>query len=165
MAIEDPEKTVLDLLVKGWNASNTFELQPTLSFGWYDEDSLPQVTLSQPEENPTGGGDAPFSGIDPGGGGPTQTIAGVVPVHAWATRPATKRSAATTSNARQYNMAALREVQRIVRDNASRPTNPETGAQDLNWIAPGSISPAPEGDETPVVFHYVVNVAFGYGPV
>lgn len=155
-------KLLLDILQVEWEESNTFGLTPDITFGWFDDDKdIPQLTIGQPEESPTGGGETGFSGL--GVDGPTQRIVGTIDTDAWC-RPGDLKQA-STRNPRQYNSAVADEVQRILEDYNDKPTNPRTGEQPVNFLSYGGRTPVPEPDDTlKMVRHYNVIVNYGYGP-
>lgn len=161
MTREAREKLLLELLQAGWKKANTFDVTPHISFGWFDESkSTPQVTIGQPEESPTGGGNTGYSHIRVGEG-PGQSIIGTMPVHVWSTHERLSSAGATTSNPREFNERCCEEVKRIVRANASTPTNPSTGAEPVSSIAYDGREPVPEPDR-PEVEHYATEVRYTY---
>lgn len=161
MVREPRETLVRDLLRDGWTPANTYDLTPSIIFGWFDEkkSGQPYVTIGQPMENPINGGDTGYSGIDPGGGSPHQTIDGVVQCHIWTGRD--DLGGATTSSQREYNQAATEEIKRITRANADKPTNPQTGNQPVQGIAPGQSRAIEEPDKRGV-FHHRRDVEYTY---
>lgn len=172
MVREPREQFVLDLLDDGWPADTPFGVTPHISYGGYDSDKdTPQVTVGQPEEGPTGGGETGYDGIDGAGGQPHQTIVGLVPVDLWAS--INDLDSATTSNPREYltgsadrstgtvTGGAIEELYDIVEANASRPTNPKTGNVPLDVISHGQAAPVPEPD-TRGLYHYLVPINFVY---
>jgi len=163
---DSPEEVVLALLDDEWNKSATFDVDPTITFGWFDRENLPEITVEQADGSPVRGGETGISGINPGDGTPRSTTQGVVRVHIWCDRPSIEAlTGASTDNPRQFNEAAKQEIHRIVKANANRPTNPRTGNTDLNFIGPGARNPVPpETDESPVVFHYRYEVRYGKPP-
>lgn len=175
MPREPREQHVRDLLKDKWQNDHPFGLTPKISYGWFDADQgQPQVTIRQPDEGPVDGGRTGYSGIDPTGGGPTQTISGVVEVHVWARYSDLKSSSsATTDFPRKYitgeadtstgtvSGGVLEEIYRIVRNNPTA-ANPKTGNQPMRVIAAGDATKAPEPDEEGLE-HYVVPIRYVYG--
>lgn len=161
MVREPREELVRDLLREYWAPSNTYDLTPSIIFGWFDEkdEGQPYVTIGQPDEVPINGGDTGYSAIDPGGGSPHQTIDGVVQCHIWT--GSDDLGGATTSHQRDYNSAATDEIKRIVKANANRPTNPQTGNQPVQEIAPGRSRQIEEPDKRGV-FHHRRDVGYTY---
>jgi len=161
MPREPREDLVLELLRDQWDPSNTFGVTPDISFGWFREEaSQPQVTVGQPEESPANGGETGYSHIS-ADGDPGQTIAGTIDVHVWSTPDRLGAQNASTKNPRQYNERCCEEIQRIVGENASRPTNPDTGNQPVSFISYDGRIPVPEPDFDDR-FHYTAPVAYGY---
>lgn len=161
MPREAREDLVLELLKDAWNASNTFGVTPKISFGWFREDvPQPQVTVGQPEESPVDGGETGYSHIS-ADGNPGQTIGGTVDVHVWSTPDKLEAQGASTNNPRQYNERCCEEVQRIVGENASTPTNPSTGNEPVSSLAYDGRQPVPEPDHDDR-YHYIATVQYGY---
>ena len=160
--MEPPERLVLDILQVEWDNTNSYDLTPKISFGWFDESSgIPQVTISQPDESPSDGGNTGFSGISVDG--PTQRFTGTIEVNVWC-RPSDLENA-NTVNPRQYNQAAAMEIQRIIGNNNDRPENPRTGNMPVNFLSYAGKTPVPEPDDTiKMLRHYNVVVSYGYGP-
>lgn len=155
------EQLVLDLLQDGWTAANSYGLTPNITFGGYDRKSegTPLVGVAEAREGPVGGGQTGYDSIDAGGGGPEQTIAGVVDVHVWSHRD--DLGSATTDHQRQYNGAATEEVARIARANAVRPTNPRTGNQPVRVLSPGSANSVAEPEER-ALYHRLIPISYLY---
>lgn len=161
MTREPREKLVLALLQTDWTPANTFDATPHISFGWFEDGKdVPQVTVGQPEESPVDGGQTGYSHIRVGSG-PGQTIGGSIAVHVWSTTDRLDAVGASTKNPREFNERCCEEVQRIVGENASTPTNPSTGAEPVSSIAYDGREPVPEPDR-PGVEHYRAEVRYGY---
>lgn len=162
MPREAREVLVKDLLQDAWDQSNTYGLTPNISFGWFDADTLvPDVAVAQASENPAGGGDTGFRGMKPDGSGDgTQYIIGTVPVHVFCRNE--ELDSASTQNARQFNAAAMDEVQRIIGNNNENPQNPSTNNRPVDSLAYDGRNPAPEPDDVPMVDHYVATVRYTY---
>jgi hypothetical protein len=85
--ITDVKLTIRDLIQDAWSA-------PTLPVavesddihtGWFDSGKgFPQISVTNDEESPFGGGETGYSAIDGGGDGGIQTRSGTVLVTAWA---------------------------------------------------------------------------------
>lgn len=163
------EWLLLNLLEQNWDATNTFGLTPDISFGnWNEAKAQPQVTIPQPDEGPIGGGDTGYDAFDSGGGIPHQTVDGVLDVDVWA-RDRDLGGASTDAAAKYCSgdkdgstPGVVAEIQRIVRANADRPTDPVTGNQPVQTIAPGGSRRVPEDDVGSEVVHFVVPVRFLY---
>lgn len=164
---EPREQLVLDLLDDEWVASNTFGEVPTITYGWFeDPPQKPYINVLQPDEGPLGGGETGYDGIT-GGGTPHQTINSIVDIHIFAATG--ELDGASTSHPREYltgsadrstgdvSGGAVAEVQRIIRDNAVKPTNPKTGNQPIQVQSPGTSRPVAEPDDIGV-FHYVTEI-------
>lgn len=161
MAREAREELIRELLVDNWNASNTSTVTPSIIFGWFDNKSSgqPYVTIRQEDEGSVNGGLTGYSKINPDGSGAEQTVSGTVECHIWTGRD--DLDSANTNHQRVYNELAAEEIKRIVRANADRPSNPVSGNQPVQSIAPVDASPLPEPEKRDV-FHYVVEVAYWY---
>lgn len=159
---------VRNLLVDEWDASNTFGLQPDISYGWYDDSkSVPQVLVRIPDEGPIGGGQTGFDAIDPTGGTPHQTVDGVLEVHCFADRD--DIGDASTRFPREYlsgddsTEGVIGEIVRIIGANAQAPTDPTTGAQPVRLLAPLQSQEAPTEDAGAETAHIVQAVGYQFG--
>lgn len=162
---EPRERLVLDLM-KTWDATNTYGITPHIDYGHFDEDrSKPQVTVRQPEEGPVNGGQTGYASMSGDGSGPSQQIAGNCQVHLWAREAdVTGANASAGQNPRNWLSYAVEEAHQILDDNASRPTNPSTGEQPVQYVSYGAAAPAHDTDRVKTVYHLVLPVNFGYGP-
>ena len=156
---EAREKLVLALLQHDWTPANTFDLTPKITFGWFNEDYGAQVTVGQPEESPVDGGQTGYSHIDPGGGGPGQTLDGTIEVHVWCHPD--DLADASTQNPREFTERCCEEIQRIATAHASTPTNPSTGAEPVSSLAYNGREAVPDPDR-PSLAHYRAEVRYGY---
>jgi hypothetical protein len=168
---EPREQLVLDILRGNWDNTNTFGLTPKISYGWFEGVDQPQVTIQQPSEGPINGGNTGYSAIDGSDGTLHQDISGSVDLHIWCAFDELDSTSAT--HPRQYitgdadrtdgsvNLGVLGEIERIVRENAYNPTNPETNNNPVWSMAPGDGNQAPEPDEQGL-FHYIKPVQFVY---
>lgn len=170
---EPREQLILDLLRFNWDNTNTYDLTPTINYGWFDaETDQPQITIPQPDEGPINGGSTGYSAIDPSGGNPHQTISGTIDIDFWAEPD--DLDGATTDFPKQYlggdadrdtgdiTLGAIEEAKRIIRENSQQPTNPETGNQPVRTIAPGDATPVPEPDDQYLV-HHTLPIIYIYG--
>lgn len=85
--IPDIKLTVRNLLRNNWSASSLPKsvLDDDIHTGWYDNGKgAPQVSVTNDEQSPFGGGETGYSAIDGGGDGGVQTRSGTVLVTAWA---------------------------------------------------------------------------------
>lgn len=85
--ITDPKLVVRDLLRAGWDNTNVpiALTQTDLHVGWYNDGlGFPQVTVSNRDENVSGGGATGFSAIAGDGSGGIQDRTGTVLVTAFA---------------------------------------------------------------------------------
>lgn len=166
MTREPREDLVLELLKANWDATNTFGVTPKLTFGQFDDSqNTPQVTVDQPEESPVDGGQTGYSSMKADGSGPSKTMGGSLLIHAFATAAQLKAQNADTTNPRQYNERVLEEAERILDANAVNPTNPDTGAQPVNYLTfEGRGAPSVDDDRQPPVYHYPATAGYGYGP-
>jgi hypothetical protein len=117
--IPDIKLTVRDLIRNSWNASGlpTAVTDDDIHTGWYDAGKgAPQISVTNDEESPFGGGETGYSGIDAGGGGGVQSRSGTVLVTAWA-GSAEDYDATGADELQAAEMAA--ELERIVGRNQS----------------------------------------------
>lgn len=162
---EPREELIVELLKNNWNAPDTFDLTPKISYGWFEEDqSKPQVTVPLPEEGPIDGGDTGYASMSGDGSGPSQQIGGESMVHLWARATDVTGATGSGQNPRRWLSYAREMVYSIIRDNANQPSNPSSGNQPVNYVSCGEALPAHDADRSPTVFHLVVPVMFGYGP-
>lgn len=160
MPDEAPETLVQDLLESEWKSGNTFGFTPDIHYGWFDEETTnPEVTVSQSEGSTVDGGQTGYESINQNGV-PGQEFAGTVPVNVWSRR--SDMSGPNTDNPRQYNYQATEEIKRIIKANADKPTNPNTGNQPVEVIAPLSREAFVETERRKVVFRYLVEIGFNY---
>lgn len=151
-----PQRTAPHVLVRKylraeWNAANTHGIAPDFRLGWLsDTAGDPVVTITEPDESPVSGGDTGFSGMDPQGGGPTQTIGGTVWADSWVRRG---RSGPPSDQQLAYSMRE--ETRRIVSKNYDAP-----GAADIARIAYLGSFQAPEPEDDYI--RYRVQVGYGY---
>lgn len=175
MAREPREQLVVDLLsdgTEGIQASNVFDLKPSVIYASQDGPDSPHITVEQPDEGPTGGGTTGFDGMDAGGGSPHQTIVGTVTVHAFADdQDLDANATVTTDRAAVYltgsaagdgtvSGGVIEEIYRIVRANAVRPQNPTTGNTPVELLSAGTFSPGPTDE--PTQMHYVGQLNYVY---
>lgn len=169
MAREPREQLVVDLLTDKWTASNTFGLTPSIIYASQDEPSTPHITVEKYDQGPINGGATSYSFMDGSGGGPGQMISGTVTLHAFASDH--QLSGATTSSADVFlngsgqsggtvNGGVTDEIRRIIKNNASQPTNPTTSNQPVDVIAPTDFTPGPTDE--PDRAHYVGQVLYIY---
>lgn len=163
---EPRERLVRDLLAGNWDPANTFGITPHITYGWFDEDKTkPQVTIREPDEGPVDGGETGYASMSGDGSGPSQSIGGDCQVHLWAREAdVSGANASAGENPRNWLSFAREQVYDVIRSNASRPTNPSTGNDPVNYISPGNAVPAHDRDRVKTVYHLVVPVNFGYGP-
>lgn len=173
MSVREPrEQLVLDLLDDEWDASNSFGVTPSITYGWFsDPPERPYANVMQPRATPVGGGTTGFDGIDSTGGEPVQTMSEIVDVHLFAARG--ELDGATTTHPREYltgsadrttgdvTAGAVGEIKRIVGNNGSKPTNPKTGNQPVASLSIQNARPVPEPDD-PGVFHQIIETKLTY---
>lgn len=150
MAIADPVITIMDLLDDNWNASNTSSVTPSIHSGWIDtEANSPQVTVSNLDEGPIFGSDAPFSGIKPDGSGAVQDFNGTVQTNCWSSREL------SSTNPKKLCWEFSEEVRRIVDANRLTATDLDfIGFQDRNFIV--------DTQSEPAIFRMQCFVQFGH---
>lgn len=152
-AIQDPVITVEELLADNWNAGNTsIGYDPDIHTGWHSDDAdSPQVTVTNPEESPLGGGETGFSAMDGAGGGAVQELSGTVNVDCWS-----DRDVEGGVNPKKLTYEFTEEVKRIV--DANRLT-----ATDLRLIAYlGRAFVPPGSEEHPPAFRYNCPINYLY---
>lgn len=170
MGRQPREYLVLHLLEANWDNSDTFGLTPDISFGWWNENKgQPQCLIQTPDEGPTDGGTTGYSAIDPGGGTPIQRIDGVITIHCWAR--SRDLGNASTDHAAQYldgdtdgsNHGVTEEITDIIQTNASQPTDPTTGNQPVEVLAPRTVQQGPTQDDVgDRVVHRLVEVGYQF---
>lgn len=166
MIEREPVVIVRDLLVGEWDASNTaYPNQPRVHTGWYDMGSPnPQVTVTNPNEGPTGGGDTGYTHMD-GAGGVGQLITGTCLVNGWAgTREDLEGEASDGSDINPKVLAwdFAKEIARILSDYASGTNDPNSGDLELSFVAPGEARRMVDTDPENAVFRYEVTARYGY---
>lgn len=85
--IDDIKLTVRNLLRAHWDNGSLPEslAEYDIHTGWFDDGkSFPQVSVTNNDDSPYGGGETGYSGIAGDGSGGVQTRSGVVLVTAWA---------------------------------------------------------------------------------
>lgn len=164
MTREPREQLIVDLLTDEWNAANTHNLKPSILYDREDEPPTPSVTVEQYTEGPLGGGSTGYDAMSATGSNPHQTRSGSVPVHLYATD--NELGGASTDSAKVYMTGSggtggvVDEVQRIVQENANRPSNPSTGNTPVDLISPTSFGPAPTDEAGRV--HFAGEVLYLY---
>lgn len=171
MPREAREQFVLQLLESNWNAANTFNETPSIIYGRDEAPAKPYVVVGQPDESAVRGGDTGFDAINAGASAPNQTLRGTVPVACYASDR--ELDSASTSSAKVWltgsastsggavSGGAIEEVYRIVRANANRPTNPQTGNRSVNVLSAGPATPIFDADE-PGTYGYRIGVSYLY---
>lgn len=149
--VQDPTLTIRDLLDDNWNTSNTsVSYKPAIHTGWIDTTAnQPQITVTSATESASGR-ETPFSGIDPSGAGPIQTIVGTLKVNCWSNREAEGRV-----NPKKLTYEFSEEVKRILKANV-------TGATDLRYIGYMGRTLRVEEESESVWFRYDISVWYVY---
>jgi hypothetical protein len=161
MSRDARDKLVRDILRDGWASSNTYGLTPTIIFGWYDDkpDDQPALTLRRQTELPFDGGQTGYAAFDPSGAGAIQRRTGVVRCHIWVETG--DLGSAPTDFPEPYAYEVVEEIKRITEANQDQPTNPDTGNQPVQGLAPGEDDVVPEPEKSGV-FHRFADVTYWY---
>lgn len=150
--VTDPVLSVYELLRDNWDNSNTsIGSDPNISTGWFDhEANSPQVTVSNLEEGPIFGGQAPFSGIQGDGSGPVQEFSGTVEVNCWSSR-----ELESSVNPKKLIHEFYEEVRRLINLNT-------TSLTDLRYVAVGAREFIVDTEAEPAVFRYRTEIEYLY---
>ncbi len=144
------EKEIYDLLTSNWNASNTSDVTPEITTGWYDEErELPQVSVTTPNEAPET--ETGFTSIAADSGTPVQQQNGIVDCHIWATEP----SSPDGTNVKQLLFEMQQEAKRIVNANWNNATDYEF----ISWFGGRQLV---ESERQPSMYHYAGEVGYAY---
>jgi hypothetical protein len=138
--IDDIKLTVRDLLQTAWGATLPAAVETDdIHTGWHDAGKGdPQVSVTNDEESPFGGGETGYSAIDGGGAGGIQTRSGTVLVTAWA---GSRDDYDNRGEEQLQAQGMANEIERIVGQNQS------PGA--LRSLAVGSRTKIVDDDESP----------------
>ena len=152
-----PEVVIRNLLRddQNWDADQTLGVTPNIHHGWVDlEDEQPQITVSNPDEQPIDGGATGYAGINPDSGTPTQRIRGVMQVNVWVANDWTDH------NARQLSYHMKEMVRTIIEENA------DGADSDLSYLSYNGSDRRPDENDDPVgpdmVWRYQIPVVYGY---
>jgi hypothetical protein len=140
--IRDIKLTVRDLLRDNWDNSQLPVAldESDIHTGWFDDGKgYPQVSISNEEGGPKGGGETGYVGIDGSGEGGTQLRSGYVLVTAWA------GSRADYENRGEDELQAD-EMAWVIED----AINDNQAPGDLTSLAVGNRTALVDDDETPV---------------
>lgn len=155
--LEDPIITIRDLIVANYTPGNVPTLDPEtprISTGWWDhthED--PQITITDRDDPPVGGGESGWTGIKGDGSGPVQRIVGGCRVIAWAAR----NDDGSGPNPKKVRHEVGAEIRRILIANAS------SGAGSLDWLGiDGPTDDETKDDADRMVFRAIYDVRYGY---
>lgn len=151
--MQAPELTIRDLLRTNWDSTNTsITYDPDISTAWYQgEKDTPQVTVTNPDENPVRGGQTGYAAADGTGKGGVQEVGGTLQVDCWC-----DSEVEPDEGAKKVSYELAEEVTRIVMAN-------QHSATDLRLISPGRRTfVPPDPDESPPVMHNNVSVQYIY---
>lgn len=145
-----PEVIIKNLLRDNWTLA-VEGLTVDVHMGWVrDNNTNPEVTVANPEEDPINGGDTGYSGTAGDGSGPVQEINGTVGVNAWADKDR------TDVNARQAVSLMKSEVERILRSQHA------AEGTDLSFISYMGAMRAVEEERDPTMYRYQIRAGYGY---
>lgn len=170
-AVRDaPEVVIRNVIRDDWTPGNVAGLQVdtdvAIHHGWLDVDyTLPEVTISNPEESPINGGATGYSGFKPDGSGPTQDISGTVEVNCWTTRTRLANAPnATVDNPRQAVYLMKHEVEEILRDHydATDANGAETDLRRLAYLGATRFVENADDADRATMYRYRVLVGYGY---
>lgn len=109
--MNDPKLSIRNLIKNNWDASNTSDIIPTVSTGWFDtKNKTPQITVTNPTEVVFGGGPSGYTGM---GSTPSQYWDGSVNVDLWVTREDAGIKDAV--NPKKFLFQMKKEVKRIIK--------------------------------------------------
>lgn len=158
--MKDPKLVIRDLLDNNWDTTNTSidSLSPNKprihtgwfngAEGWYD---IPQISVTNADENPLGGGETGFSFIVPDGSGPGKSMLGNVDVVCWA-----HQDMYDGVNAKTLTYEFSEEVKRIIKANLF-PSDP-----DIEWLSWAGRVERVDVDAEPPLFRYDCEVRYFY---
>lgn len=155
----EPVVIVRDLLIGQWNAANidgTFDAPAWIHTGWWAGNPNPEISVTFDREtvdSPTG-----YTGIDPGGGGPTAWPDGRVNVDIWVPGD---RDRTGGVNPKLHIWQLRLEVERIIGENYGGTTDAD-GNRELQSLGTGNIRRIPEPEETPVAHRVRIPVTYTY---
>lgn len=155
----DPKLTIRDLLIAQWVPGNTsYASVPRIHTGWinmsWDE---PQITVTDPLEFPSGGGETGFRGINSGSGLGSKAMLGNVTVGCWSYRDEESANAAiSTVNPKVITFEMAEEVRRIIGNNLL------TAGGGLEWVSWTSKTERVDQRADPVLFRYDNEVRYYY---
>lgn len=156
----EPVVIVRDLLITQWDPTNidgTFDAAAWIHTGWYDDSNPnPQISVVFDREvvtSPTG-----YTGIDPGGGGPTAWPEGIVHVDVWVPGD---RDLTGGENPKKHTWQLRKEVERIIGLNHDGTTD-ANGNRELHSLGTGNIRRLADPEETPVEHWTRIPVTYTY---
>lgn len=140
--IDDPKLTIRDTLRTNWSASGLPESisDSDIHTGWFDDGKgFPQVSVSNDEDGPFGGGQTGYGAIDGGGNGGIQLRSGTVLVTAWG---GSRDDYDNRGEQLLQAEAMADEIESIVAENQS--------PGELHSLSVGQRQKIPDDDVTPV---------------
>jgi hypothetical protein len=157
-----PEVLVKNLIRDAWDETlydAGEQFVPSVHHGWVDpEGDVYEITISNPDESPVGGGETGYTGIDPSGAGPVQEIGGTVDVNCWAARDRAGTNGVSL-NPRKAAFLMKWQVEQILRDHATA-TDASGAETDMRVLAPRAMTRTVDPDEEPPMWRW--NIAAGY---
>jgi len=174
--LDAPEVVVKEALRLGWTPPNVpgdgGGITPYVVHGWLGDgadghESNYTVTVSNPQENPVGGGQTGYSGMAGDGSGPVQRFSGTVTVNTWAKAGWTGLNG-NSANPRKTAHYLKREVERILfENNDGQIPDGQGGEQDTSLDYLGSqgstrfVEDAEDPEAAPM-YRYQVTAGYGY---
>ena len=161
-----PEVKLKNLIRDAWDET-LFEAGeqfiPQIHHGWvYPDGEYYEITISNPDESPMGGGETGYRGIDGSGGGPVQDIGGTVDVNCWADRDRAGENGVQL-NPRKAAYLMKWQVEEILRDHWDG-RDADGSQTDLVRYAPMGARRLVETDEEPTMWRWQVTAGYGYNP-
>lgn len=154
-----PELVVRKILIDGWDATQTDGITPEIHRGWTDPSiDVPEITISDTEESPRGGGDTGYISIAQDGR-PSQEIGGTVRVNVWVDRDRLREAGATQTNAFRYSILAALEAKSCIEDAYDAPSSDH-----ITYVSYLGRQHFVDSDADPVEHRQLVTVGYGYGP-
>lgn len=159
MHTDDPVESIMHLLRDEWEPDNTHGVTPRTHTGWFDFGAGgQQVTVTNPREDPVGGGDTGWTAVGPGGRG-VQLRVGSLDVNCW---PGTREDTASIDggvNPKALSHAMKNEVVRIIADHDHGVID---GDPVFNSLAPTSTQRIPDQEGASTIYRWLIETRYTY---